>query len=1569
MNHFLPKSTLPFLRISCGQFLAFFLLIGMCHSSFAQSFTNQTSLLSNTDFHSGVAIGIADMNGDEKDDIIHLSEGKNLHVEYQQAANAPFTTYSFGDISSNREWSLCIADADKNGFNDILTGGAYNNIKLLKANATGSAFTLSNLPSSNIFLQGSNFVDIDNDGWADIFACHDDDESRSYRNTGNGDFVFDDALINTTLPSGNSGNYASIWTDYDNDGDLDMYLSKCRQGVTDPTDPRRVNLLFQNDGTNNFTEVATAANLQFGDQSWSADFADIDNDGDLDFFVLNHYTASLLMENNGDGTFTDITAASGMAPDLELFGIQSIFRDFDNDGFMDLLVSGTEHRLFKNNGDNTFTNLANPFTTDWIESFAIGDLNRDGFLDIYAGYAALFNTPTDKGDILFMNDGNDNNFFSVLLEGTVSNVNGIGARVELYGDWGIQIREVRSGEGYGIMNSFNQHFGLGTATEIDKIVVKWPSGIVDSVLNPTINQFFNLTEDSTEPEPADQTITFGPITDKLTIENPFGITATASSGLPVSFAIVSGPASIVGGNIVLLDGLPGTVVVRANQAGNADFNPALDVDQIFEVVPADQTISFTALEDKLTIDTPFSISATANSGLDVSYTILSGPATISGNTITLNGTAGTVSVQASQAGNIQYNPATNVVRNFNVIEDAPTSYCDASGEQPWQEWITNVALGDIDNTTGKTPYGDYTDLSTDLSIGATYPISLSPGFSWAIHDEYFRVWIDYNQDNDFTDADELVFEGFGQSTLTGNVVIPASANLGTTRMRVAMQRDNYASSCGTFELGEVEDYSVNIINNGPVLSLSCPANMTLTAEQGATSASVIWDDPNPSTTCTDGAFILTQTSGPSSGSDFATATVTTIEYEAIDNCENEETCSFTITVLEDNSPPGEYCEALGEAPWIEWIENVTFNTIDNTSAKERYGDFTDQITNLDQGGSYAIELTHRFSWDTADEYFSVWIDWNQDSDFTDAGEEVLAQISLAPNLGTTVVTITGNINVPASALTGTTRMRVAMKRGAYAGPCETFPNGEVEDYSVNIVNNGPLLSINCPDNISTILDLGNTEAVLSWDAATATSTCPTGTVGVTQTAGPLSGASLTEGSYTVTYEAVDNCSNIETCSFSITVNSEVSSLTILTCPNNINVTAVSGSNTAIANWTEPTGTTTCTDPSILVNQTIGLANGSAFPLGTTEVTYELSDNCGNLETCTFYVNVAQETNPGEYCEATGEQPWQEWIGNVTFAGINNDSGKDLYGDYTAIVGSVNQGDSYPITLQVNFSWTHHEEYFRVWIDYNQDGDFADVGEEVLSEQMTLGTPPNLPPAVIGNIVIPESASQGTTRMRIAMQRDEYADPCGTFVIGEVEDYTIVINPLSTAVIIEPIADFLRFDVLNEGRSIRLNWVTNAEYKNEYFEVEHSTDGRNFELLETVNSLGDSRLPTHYDIDDTSPELGENYYRLKEIYEDGSFKYSEIQKVDFDVELEAVNIYPNPAQEVLYINLAKYEGKEGALSLVDLLGQELIRKDLETIDSRPVQIDLSKIKNGMYTISIQIKDRKRMAKKVMISRLY
>ncbi|HMI08574.1 MAG TPA: ASPIC/UnbV domain-containing protein, partial [Flavobacterium sp.] len=213
---------------------------------------------------------------------------------------------------------------------------------------------------------------------------------------------------------------------------------------------------------------------------WSSAWADYDNDGDMDVFIgaSSFQTGGhKLMRNNNDGTFTDITAGSG----FDLFtptNIENVAHDFNNDGYVDIFAGN--RTVMVNNGSMNFS----PFQIAPTHG-PMGDVNNDGFLDIL------------NGNVLYLHTGNTNNWIKVLLQGVESNRSGIGARVEIYGSWGKQIRDVRSGDGFAYMSSLNTHFGIGQASLIEKVVVKWPSGTVDTILNPAINTPLFVLEGAT----------------------------------------------------------------------------------------------------------------------------------------------------------------------------------------------------------------------------------------------------------------------------------------------------------------------------------------------------------------------------------------------------------------------------------------------------------------------------------------------------------------------------------------------------------------------------------------------------------------------------------------------------------------------------------------------------------------------------------------------------------------------------------------------------------------------------------------------------------------------------------------------------------------------------------------------------------------------------------------------------------------------------------------------------------------------------------------------------------------
>ncbi len=476
-------------------------------------FSNQTTLFPTTTFHSGNAVGVCDMNNDGKDDIIRAAGNATMYIEYQQAPNAPFTEASFTNTFGS-PWGMCVGDFDNNGFNDVMWGSG-STCRVLSADATGSSYTTTNVTSitgdGNVFTQGCNFADIDNDGMLDLFLCHDTGMPKVYKGNGNatGWIIAQSLMPLAQVPSSdNSGNYASIWTDINNDNLIDLMITHCRQGVTNANDPRRIDQVFINNGNGTYTQdVTNWTNLRDGEQGWSTAWGDIDNDGDMDAYVLNQTVNGKLMINNGSGVFTDAMTGSGLPNPTSWFGENATFHDFDNDGYVDLLLSGDSSYLYRNNHNSTFTQMSPNVmlyaTGRGIRGHAVGDFNNDGFLDVFATYCSLYNSPsTTRNDQMWFNEcpnnGNTNHYLKFYLTGGatpgMSNKNGIGAIVKIYGPWGVQVRDVRSGEGYGLENSFTLHFGLGSATQIDSAIVLWPSGIVDHFTVVPGDQTINLLE-------------------------------------------------------------------------------------------------------------------------------------------------------------------------------------------------------------------------------------------------------------------------------------------------------------------------------------------------------------------------------------------------------------------------------------------------------------------------------------------------------------------------------------------------------------------------------------------------------------------------------------------------------------------------------------------------------------------------------------------------------------------------------------------------------------------------------------------------------------------------------------------------------------------------------------------------------------------------------------------------------------------------------------------------------------------------------------------------------------------
>lgn len=231
-------------------------------------------------------------------------------------------------------------------------------------------------------------------------------------------------------------------------------------------------------------------------------WGDYDNDGLLDLFVTGMEMGNRLYHNNGNGVFTNVTSGDMLAPPTDGGSRACAWGDCDNDGYLDLFVTSynAPNRLFHNNGDGTFTQIIGGVfdneANSGIRGNACGwaDYDNDGFLDLLVTRAGD-NGPVSN--LLYHNNGNTNAWLEVKLVGSASNRSAIGAKVHVHATIGgktfWQLREISSG-GARWIQPLVAHFGLGDATNVDTLRIEWPSGIVQTLTNVPSRQFLTVVE-------------------------------------------------------------------------------------------------------------------------------------------------------------------------------------------------------------------------------------------------------------------------------------------------------------------------------------------------------------------------------------------------------------------------------------------------------------------------------------------------------------------------------------------------------------------------------------------------------------------------------------------------------------------------------------------------------------------------------------------------------------------------------------------------------------------------------------------------------------------------------------------------------------------------------------------------------------------------------------------------------------------------------------------------------------------------------------------------------------------
>ncbi|WP_435260987.1 GEVED domain-containing protein [Tenacibaculum sp. nBUS_03] len=485
----------------------------------------------------------------------------------------------------------------------------------------------------------------------------------------------------------------------------------------------------------------------------------------------------------------------------------------------------------------------------------------------------------------------------------------------------------------------------------------------------------------------------------------------------------------------------------------------------------------------------FAGSSINNNGFTLSWSAVSGAASYS---VTVNGSttnvSGTQEVITGLTAGTQYNcvvvancadgssGASSSV-NVTTTGSQPLNYCSSKGNSVADEYIQKVQLGSINNTSGSgNGYTDHTSLSTNLEKSTSHTITITPKWTGTIYNEGYAVFIDYNKDGDFEDSGETVWtkSASKDTTVSGSFTVPSGATEGATRMRVILRYNTVPSSCGSYNYGETEDYTVVIESEqADTQAPSAPSSLAASSiSQTALTLNWTASTDNVGVTGYDVYRGLTKIGSTTTATSYNVTGLTantgySFSVKAQDAAGNESSSSnvLNITTLPNAVS---YCASKGNNSSYEWIDYVSFGGMTNSTGNDGgYADYTSKVATVATGSTNQLIVSTGFRSTAYNEYYSIWIDYNQNGTF-ESSEKV------ASGNSTSSGNLSYNVSVPSGANLGTTRMRVSMKWNASQTACESFSYGEVEDYTVNVTANssrGTILDNVAPLTNENVLDL------------------------------------------------------------------------------------------------------------------------------------------------------------------------------------------------------------------------------------------------------------------------------------------------------------------------------------------------------------------------------------------------------------------------------------------------------------------------------------------------------------------
>ena len=460
----------------------------------------------------GVATGDYDQDGWTDLYVTRGTIGPNLL--FRNLGNGTFeeTGASAGiGLEGRFDSGAIFSDIDADGWPDLFVGGIHSTgPKLFKNLQSGNFEDITDISGLEDIINSfsASFADYDKDGDLDMYVSHWNRNKQGnylFQNDSNG--IFTDVSEAAGIPDNLMADYTPIFSDINNDGWPDLLVAS----------DFNTSQIFINNKDNTFNRTTTEALTD--DNGMGAAVGDYDNDGDLDWFISSIFdpnglpadlapgvhtgsTGNRLYRNRGDGSFEDVTDEAGVR--YGSWGWGSCFADFNNDGYLDIFhVNGfvTENfissatflsdgsRLFISNQDGTFTELSlelKLIDRGQGRGIVCFDYDRDGDVDIFVAN-------NQQSPVLFRNDGgNDQNFLHIKVAGEDLNSEAIGARIYVTTGGSTQMREIYSGNNFNSNNPAEAYFGIGNSDLIDEIRVIWPSGAEKNLVNVQANQLLTI---------------------------------------------------------------------------------------------------------------------------------------------------------------------------------------------------------------------------------------------------------------------------------------------------------------------------------------------------------------------------------------------------------------------------------------------------------------------------------------------------------------------------------------------------------------------------------------------------------------------------------------------------------------------------------------------------------------------------------------------------------------------------------------------------------------------------------------------------------------------------------------------------------------------------------------------------------------------------------------------------------------------------------------------------------------------------------------------------------------------